>query len=128
MTTLNPKWRSLQSKKELLDFIQKDNVYQKYYDEIVILLEIWFHVSKLWGLTNIDLDFEKGFVKVDHQLLRSTEDGFYIETSKTESCIRQIRMTAAASEAFKRVFKNLKDAGESRESLELRAIQAFNKK
>ena len=101
---------SPEQEKELLDFIQEDKVYQKYYDEIVILLETGLRVSELCGLTDTDLDFEKGYVKVDHQLLRSAEDGFYIETPKTESGIRQIPMTAAASEAFKRVLKNRKGA------------------
>jgi integrase len=101
---------SPEQEKELLNFIQEDKVYQKYYDEIVILLETGLRVSELCGLTDTDLDFEKGYVKVDHQLLRSAEDGFYIETPKTESGIRQIPMTAAASEAFKRVLKNRKGA------------------
>lgn len=101
---------SPEQEKELLNFIQEDKVYQKYYDEIVILLETGLCVSELCGLTDTDLDFEKGYVKVDHQLLRSAEDGFYIETPKTESGIRQIPMTAAASEAFKRVLKNRKGA------------------
>lgn len=101
---------SPEQEKELLDFIQGDTVYQKYYDEIVILLETGLRISELCGLTDTDLDFEKGYVKVDHQLLRSAEDGFYIETPKTESGIRQIPMTAAASEAFKRALKNRKGA------------------
>ena len=101
---------SPEQEKELLNFIQEDKVYQKYYDEIVILLETGLRVSELCGLTDTDLDFEKGYVKVDHQLLRSAEDGFYIETPKTESGNRQIPMTAAASEAFKRVLKNRKGA------------------
>lgn len=101
---------SPEQEKELLDFIQGDTVYQKYYDEIVILLETGLRISELCGLTDTDLDFEKGYIKVDHQLLRSAEDGFYIETPKTESGIRQIPMTAAASEAFKRALKNRKGA------------------
>lgn len=101
---------SPEQEKELLNFIQADKVYQKYYDEIIILLETGLRISELCGLTDTDLDFEKGFIKVDHQLLRSAEDGFYIETPKTESGIRQIPMTAAASEAFRRVLKNRKGA------------------
>ena len=101
---------SPEQEKELLNFIQEDKVYQKYYDEIVMVLETGRGVAGVCGLTDTDLDFEKGYVKVDHQLLRSAEDGFYIETPKTESGIRQIPMTAAASEAFKRVLKNRKGA------------------
>ena len=101
---------SPEQEKELLNFVQEDKVYQKYYDEIVILLETGLRISELCGLTDTDLNFEKGFINVDHQLLRSAEDGFYIETPKTDSGIRQVPMTAIASEAFKRVLKNRKGA------------------
>jgi len=77
--------------------MQHDKVYQKYYDEVVILLETGLRISELSGLTDTDLDFENRFVRIDHQLLRSTEDGYYIETPKTDSGFRQVPMTAAES-------------------------------
>ena len=94
---------------ELLDFMQNDPVYAKYYDEVVILLETGLRISELCGLTPTDLNFEKRFVNVDHQLLRSTEDGYYIEAPKTESGFRQVPMSAAAYEAFERVLKKRRD-------------------
>ena len=94
---------------ELLDFMQNDPVYAKYYDELVILLETGLRISELCGLTPADLNFEKRFVNVDHQLLRSTEDGYYIEAPKTESGFRQVPMSAAAYEAFERVLKKRRD-------------------
>ncbi len=36
---------------ELLDFMQNDPVYAKYYDEVVILLETGLRISELCGLT-----------------------------------------------------------------------------
>ena len=101
--------KSLQER-ELLNFAQEDKAYQKYYDEIVFLLETELRISELCGLTDTDLNFEKGFTNVDHQLLRSAEDSFSIETPKTDSGIRQVPMTAIASEAFKRVLKNRRGA------------------
>ena len=95
---------------ELLKFMQDDPVYAKYYDEVVILLETGLRISELCGLTETDLNFEKRFVNVDHQLLRSTEDGYYIETPKTDSGFRQVPMSAAAYEAFQRVLKNRRGA------------------
>ncbi|MCJ0405318.1 site-specific integrase [Clostridioides difficile] len=92
--------------KELLKFIQDDTVYSKYYDEVAILLETGLRISELCGLTPADLNFEKRFINVDHQLLRSTEDGYYIEAPKTDSGFRQVPMSAAACEAFQRVLKN----------------------
>lgn len=101
---------SPEQEKELLNFMQHDKVYQKYYDEVVILLETGLRISELSGLTDTDLDFENRFIRIDHQLLRSTEDGYYIETPKTDSGFRQVPMTAAAYEAFKRVLKNRRGA------------------
>ena len=95
---------------ELLKFMQDDPVYAKYYDEVVILLETGLRISGLCGLTETDLNFDLRFVNVDHQLLRSTEDGYYIETPKTDSGFRQVPMSAAAYEAFQRVLKNRKGA------------------
>ena len=85
-------------------------MYAKYYDEVVILLETGLRISELCGLTETDLNFDLRFVNVDHQLLRSTEDGYYIETPKTDSGFRQVPMSAAAYEAFQRVLKNRRDA------------------
>ena len=76
---------------------------------VVILLETGLRISELCGLTLTDLNFEKRFVNVDHQLLRSTEDGYYIEAPKTESGFRQVPMSAAAYEAFERVLKKRRD-------------------
>ena len=98
-----------EQEKELLDFMQSDPVYAKYYDEVLILLETGLRVSELCGLTPADLNFEKRFVNVDHQLLRSTEDGYYIEAPKTDSGYRQVPMSAAAYKAFQRVLHRRKD-------------------
>ena len=96
--------------KELLDFMQSDPVYAKYYDEVLILLETGLRVSELCGLTPADLNFEKRCVNVDHQLLRDTEVGYYIEPPKTNSGIRQLPMSEKAYQAFRRISKNRKKA------------------
>lgn len=59
-------------------------------------------------MTTADLDFENQTICVDHQLLRSTEKGYYIETPKTKSGIRQIPMSERVYEALQRVLKNRK--------------------
>lgn len=90
----------------LLSFAQNDTVYQKYYDELVILLGTGLRISELCGLTDTDIDFENRIINVDHQLLRSTETGYYIETPKTKSGIRQVPMSDEACMIFQRVLKN----------------------
>ncbi|NIZ49510.1 site-specific integrase, partial [Clostridioides difficile] len=39
-----------------LSFVQHDKVYQKYYDEIIILLGTGLRISELCGLTEADID------------------------------------------------------------------------
>ena len=90
-----------------LSFVAGDSVYQKYYDEIVILLGTGLRISEFCGLTDSDLDFEDGTINVDHQLLRGA-DGYYIETPKTKSGMRQIPMSEKVREALKRVLANRK--------------------
>lgn len=88
-----------------MSFAQNDKVYQKYYDELIILLGTGLRISELCGLTDTDIDFENRIINVDHQLLRSAETGYYIETPKTKSGIRQIPMSEKVYEAFNRVLK-----------------------
>lgn len=63
----------------LLSFIKTDNVYHKYYDDVLILLKTGLRISELCGLTIMDVDFIHEVVVIDHQLLKSKEQGYYIE-------------------------------------------------
>lgn len=87
----------------LLAFAKADRVYRRYYDVIVVLLNTGLRISELCGLTMNDLDFDKKRINVDHQLLKDKGHGYYIDTPKTKSGIRQIPMNTAAYEALKRV-------------------------
>lgn len=97
----------------LVAFAQSDRVYSKYADEIIILLNTGLRVSELCGLTVSDIDLENERISVDHQLLRDTEFGYYINKPKTKKGIRQIPMPAGskAYRAFQRVMETLTDAG-----------------
>ena len=99
-----------EQEESLLSFMQGDSVYRKYYDEVIILLGTGLRVSELCGLTEADLDLENRVINVDHQLLRDTETGYYIEKPKTQSGIRQIPMSEKVQEALMRVLKNRKEA------------------
>lgn len=88
----------------LLTFLQQDTVYQKYYDDILILLKTGLRISELCGLTAQDLDFENHTINIDHQLLRNQE-GYYIETPKTKCGIRKVPMSEEARKALQRVLK-----------------------
>ena len=52
---------------KLLEFVKNDAVYNRYYNEVVVLLNTGLRISELCGLTVNDLDFENGFINVNHQ-------------------------------------------------------------
>ena len=52
-----------------------------------------------------DIDFKNEVVIIDHQLLKSKEQGYYIETPKTKSGIRQVPLSRETIQAFQRVMK-----------------------
>ena len=54
----------------------------------------------------IGKDMANRIINVDHQLLKDTEIGYYIETPKTKKGERQLPMTERAYQAFKRVLQN----------------------
>ena len=89
----------------LIDFAQNDPVYQKYADELIILLGTGLRISEFCGLTT-NLDFRNRLIRVDHQLLRDSKNGYYIETPKTKSGYRKIPMSEPVCRALKRVLKN----------------------
>ena len=98
---------SEEQEEKLLSFLQYDTVYQKYYDDVLILLKTGLRISELCGLTVQDLDFENHTLNIDHQLLRNQE-GYNIETPKTKCGIRKVPMSEEAGKAFQRVLKRKK--------------------
>ena len=95
----------LEQEQVLLSFIKTDNVYHKYYDDVLILLKTGLRISELCGLTVADIDFKNEVVIIDHQLLKSKEQGYYIETPKTKSGIRQVPLSRETIQALQRVMK-----------------------
>ena len=92
----------------LLAFVQNDKTYQKYHDAIVILLGTGLRVSELCGLTLNDIDLDKRVINVSHQLLYAKKRGYYINTPKTASGVRQIPMSDKVHEAFQNVLEKHK--------------------
>lgn len=90
----------------LLAFMKADKVYRKYYDEVVILLHTGLRISELCGLTLSDIDMRNRSIDVNHQLLKDSEIGYYIELPKTKNGKREIPMAEHTYQAFKRLLKN----------------------
>ena len=64
---------SEEQERALLDFIAQDTCYQKYYDDVLILLKTGLRISEFCGLTRNNLDFENHFISIDHQLLKNKD-------------------------------------------------------
>lgn len=89
----------------LLSFARTDAVYNRYYDEVVILLGTGLRVSELCGLTASDIDLEARSIRVDHQLLRAKGGGYYVAKPKTKCGERVIYMSDDVLDAFRRVME-----------------------
>ena len=90
----------------LLSFIKTDNVYYKYYDDMLILLKTRLRISELCGLTVKDTDFKNEVIHIGHQLLKNKEQGYYIETPKTKNGIRQVPLSEETIKAFQQIIKS----------------------
>jgi hypothetical protein len=88
----------------LLDFMEQDRNYQKYHDDVLILLKTGLRISELCGLTRSDIDFKNHAIRINHQLLKD-KDGFYIAEPKTKSGFRNVPMSEETEKAFQRVLK-----------------------
>ena len=89
----------------LLSFVQADKTYQRYYRAIVVLLHTGLRISELCGLTVQDIDFEKGYINVTHQL-QYDKEGYRITPPKTENSIRKIPMMKVVKEALPEEIRN----------------------
>ena len=99
---------SLEQERFYLAFVKNDDVYQVYYDDIVILLGTGLRISELCGLTVSDLDFENRIIEVNHQILYDGKIGYYISMPKTKKGYRQIPMSEKVYQALLRVVSNRK--------------------
>lgn len=88
----------------LLTFMEQDRTYQKYHDDVLILLKTGLRISELCGLTRSDIDFKNHAIRINHQLLKD-KDGFYIAEPKTKSGFRNVPMSEETEKAFQRVLK-----------------------
>lgn len=92
----------------LLSFVQMDNVYQRHYRAIVMLLHTGLRISELCGLTVHDIDFEDGFIHITHQLTND-KDGYHITPPKTDSGVRDIPMTETVRKALQEEIETRKN-------------------
>lgn len=97
------------SRKEMRDylkFVKEDKHYSQYYDGIFILFHTGLRISEFCGLTISDIDLKRKCINVDHQLIRTNDMRYIIESPKTQSGIRTIPMTDEVAECFHRIIVN----------------------
>lgn len=56
------------------------------------LLKTGLRISELCGLTRQDIDFKYEVIHASYQLLYNKEIGYYIQTPKTKSGVRDVPM------------------------------------
>ena len=103
-----------EQEKNFLEFIKNDGCYCKYYDEIYILFNTGLRISEFVGLTESNIDFLGGCIKVDHQLLVRTIDGhtqMMVEGTKSANGIRDIPMSDEVAKCFKRIIQKRNPVG-----------------
>lgn len=99
---------TLDQKKKFLEFVKNDSHFCKYYDGIYILFYTGMRISEFTGLTINDIDLQNRTIDINHQLLRTSNMKYIVETPKTAAGIRTIPMTEEVYKCFKRIIENRK--------------------
>ena len=93
----------------LLRFLQTDCTYHKHYHAVIVLLSSGLRISELCGLTVKDIDFENGFINVNHQLIFD-KGSYRTEKPKTDNGFRKIPMNESVAKALKAEINNRENA------------------
>jgi integrase len=88
-----------------IDYIKNSPLYQRWYPVFYIMLNTGMRVGEITGLRWQDVDFENGFININHTLVyynHNTDLGAYfgINTPKTNAGKRDIPMIESVREAF----------------------------
>lgn len=94
--------------REYLRFIREDKHFCRYYEGIYILFHTGLRISEFCGLTLADIEFDKKRIRVNHQLQRTSQMQYIIQSPKTESGVRYIPMTDEVEQFFRTIINNRK--------------------
>ena len=86
-----------------LNFIKNDTYAKQFYDAVYILFHTGLRISEFAGLTISDIDFNNGYINIDHQLLCTRDGEKYISTAKTDTGKRRIPMSEEVKKCFERI-------------------------
>ena len=79
--------------RQFLKFVHDDNCYCKYYEVVYILFHTGMRISEFCGLTLRDIDLKNRIVNIDHQLQRTSDMRYVIESTKTNAGTRKLPIT-----------------------------------
>ena len=92
--------------RKFLKFVHDDNTYCKYYEAVYILFHTGMRISEFCGLTLRDIDLNRNVVNIDHQLQRTSDMKYIIQTPKTSSGKRQIPITEEVAKCFQAIIED----------------------
>ncbi len=92
--------------RKFLKFVRDDNVYCKYYEVVYILFHTGLRISEFCGLTLKDIDLEHNTLNIDHQLQRTSDMRYIIETTKTDAGTRKIPITDDVADMFRAIIED----------------------
>ena len=93
---------------KFLKFVHDDNVYCKYYEVIYILFHTGMRISEFCGLTISDIDLENNIVIIDHQLQRTSDMKYILDTTKTDAGTRKLPITQDVADCFRAILEDRK--------------------
>ena len=92
--------------RKFLKFVHDDVVYCKYYEVVYILFHTGMRISEFCGLTLKDIDLEKRTVNIGHQLQRTSDMRYIIETTKTDAGTRVLSITEDVAQMFQAIIED----------------------
>ena len=92
--------------RKFLKFVHDDVVYCKYYEVVYILFHTGMRISEFCGLTLKDIDLENRTVNIDHQLQRTSDMRYIIETTKTDAGTRVLPITEDVAQMLQTIIED----------------------
>ena len=92
--------------RQFLKFVHDDNCYCKYYEVVYILFHTGMRISEFCGLTLKDIDLKNRIVNIDHQLQRTSDMQYVIESTKTNAGTRKLPITEKVARCFQAIIED----------------------
>lgn len=92
--------------KKFLKFVHDDVVYCKYYEVIYILFHTEMRISEFCGLTMKDVDLTNNIINIDHQLQRTSDMRYIIDSTKTSAGTRKLPITQDVANMFRAIIED----------------------